>query len=204
MAKTASDAKTGQVLQQARHYMRYLRHDQGEKAEAIALSEGVSVTAIQKSIKMIHFHRALNTQANLNTAVVGMLMGNLGRVDKTFQKMFKAKNYVEQKRADGSTKMIPIDDTSTQLKAVEVYGKFIESMQPKGGGLNVKVQQNNSNQSSAITNVRSGGYEEMLHGILSNVKTHNALPTQTADVIDAEEDDDENEDDDARAVTVGQ
>jgi hypothetical protein len=183
------------VLQQARHYMRYMRADQGEKPEQIAASEGVSLQAVEKSIKMVRFHRGLNTQSNLNTAVVGMLMGNLNHVDKTFQRMFKAKNYIEHKKPDGSTKLVPIEDTETQMKALEVYGKFVGSLQPKSAGVNLSVQQNNANQSASISNARGGGYEEMLHGILGNVRSHNDLPPQTADVIDAEEDGEEEEDD---------
>jgi len=182
------------VLRQARHYMRFLRYDRGEKQEEIAKSEGVSVKAVEKSIAMVRFHRGLNTQQNLNTAVVGMLMGNLGRADQTLRKMFGAKNYIEHKQPDGSTKLVPIDDTKVQLQALEIYGKFVESVQPKASGMNLKIQQNNANQAT-MTNARSGGFEEVLHGIIGDVKAHNQLPYETADVIDAEDEDGEDEED---------
>ena len=187
------DAGTNQVLRQARHYMRFLRYDQGEKQEEIAKSEGVTVKAIEKSIALVRLHRGLNTQQNLNTAVVGMLMGNLGKADRTLRRMFSAKNYIEHKLEDGTTKLMPIDDTKVQMQALEIYGKYMEVMQPRGGGVSLNVQQNNSNQVTT-TNARSGGFEEVLHSIIGDVKAHNELPYQTADVIEGEESD-ENEDD---------
>lgn len=194
--KRTENAGTNLVLRQARHYMRYLRYDQGEKQEEIAKSEGVSVKAIEKSIAMVRFHRGLNTQQNLNVAVVGMLMGNLGRADQTLKRLFAAKNYIEHKQADGSTQLVPVDDAKVQLQALEIYGKFVDSMQPKAGGMNLKIQQNNANQAT-MTNARSGGFEEVLHGIIGNVKAHNELPYETADVIDAEEEDGEDEEEEA-------
>lgn len=197
MAKTATkrEKNANIVLQQARHYMRYLRNDRGETAEEIAKSEGVSTKAIEKSISMVRFHRELNTQQNLNTAVVGMLMTNLGRADKTLQRMFLAKNYIEHKKPDGTTELVPIDDTKVQMQALEIYGKYLEAMQPKGG-FNLKVQQNNANQAVAHSNAKSGGFEEVLHGIVSNVQKFNELPSKTADVIESEPDDDDEDEED--------
>jgi hypothetical protein len=143
---------------------------------------------------MVELHKSLNTQANLNGAVVGMLMSNLPHVDRTFQKLFKAKNYIEQKQADGSTKLVPIDDTATQGKAIELFGKYVDAMQPKGGGLNLKVQQNNSNQAIAHSNAQTGGYEDMLRDIIDNASTHNALPPRVVDVIDSDDSEDDEDD----------
>jgi hypothetical protein len=191
-----SGASTGgaMVLQQARHYMRFIRKDQGETPDAIAKSEGVSVKVVERSIRMVEMHKSLNTQANLNGAVVGMLMSNLPHVDRTFQKLFKAKNYIEQKQPDGSTKLVPIDDTATQGKAIELFGKYVDSMQPKGGGLNLKVSQNNNNQAVAHSNAQTGGYEDMLRDIIDNASSHNALPPRVVDVIDSSDSEDDEDD----------
>lgn len=175
------------VLQQARHYMRFLRSEQGEKLEDIANSEGVSLAAVEKSVKMIRLHRGINTQENLNQAVVGMLVGNLTHANKALQRGFNAQNYIEQKKADGSTKLVPVPDIVAQQKTLEIFGKYLESMQPKAGGVNLKIQQNNANQANATTNVRAGGYEQMLRDVIGKADVQNALPSTTADVIDPED-----------------
>lgn len=187
------------ILNQARHYMRYLRKERGETTAQIANSEGVSQKAIEKSIRQVEIQRGLYTQQNLNASMVGMLMGNLGHVDLTLKRMFKAKDYMEQKNPDGSIQFIPVDDKATQLKAMEVFGKFLDSMQPRSAGVNVKVQQNNANQANA-TGGKVGGYEDMLRGILDNVQNFNQLPSQTGDVIEAEEDADDEEDDEVATI----
>src|SRR5579859_2899411 len=183
------------VQQQAKHYMRYLRRNEGESVEEIARTEGVSAKAIEKSIKQVQLHRNLNTQGNLNANVVSMLMGNLGRVDKGFKKLFNAKSYIERRLADGSSELVPVDDMATQLEALRVYGKFVESMQPKGGGVAVNVSQ--SNQTAQVTNIRHGGFVERMSEIRKRVQEHNLLPPVT---VDAREEDPEDEEEDADVI----
>ncbi len=180
------------VHQQAKHYMRYLRRNEGESLDEIARAEGVSVKAIEKSIKQVELHRSLNNQGNLNANVVAMLMGNLSRVDKGFKKLFNAKSYVERRLADGSSELVPIDDTETQLETIKVFGKFIESMQPKGGGLAVNVNQ--TNQTASVTNIRHGGFVERMTEIRKRVQEHNLLPSVTVDAREADPDDEDDED----------
>lgn len=178
------------VLQQARHYMRFLRHDmQGETAETIAKTEGVSVKAVERSFTIVRMHRAINNHQNLNTAVVGMLMGNLGKADKTMGRMLNAKNYLEHTMPDGTKRYEAIDNPKVQLQALEIFGRYIESMQPKATGNVLKIQQNNANVNTPATNAKSGGFEEVLHGVIDKVRSTNALPFATADVIEAEEED---------------
>jgi hypothetical protein len=166
----------------------------GEKVEEIAQSEGVSIKAIEKSIRQVSMERAIHTQQNLSTAVISMLMGNMRGVDQAFKKGLKAQNFLERKNADGSNQFVPVDDTETQLKTLQVYGKFLEAMQPKGSGISVSVQQNNANQANQ-TNMRNGGYESMLRSVLDKVHAHNELPRETADVIEAEKEDDSSDED---------
>jgi hypothetical protein len=170
-----------------------MRKDMGEKVEDIALSEGVSVKAVEKSIRQITLEKAVHNQQNLNTAVISMLMGNLRHVNSAFQSGLGAKNYIEKKNADGSTELVAVDDTELQLKALQVYGKYLEAMHPKGGGVNVNVQQNNPTQIN--NNMRNSGYEGVLRTVLEKVNAHNQLPRETADVYEAEVEDDEEEDD---------
>lgn len=192
MAKSKPKTKTMLIeptsLKNPLHYMRYMRKDHGETVQQIARSEGVTTRAIEKSIRQIELHRSVYSMQNLNTSLTGMLMSNVDNVDKTMRRMFEAKEYVEQKLPTGEVEFIPVDDKTIQLEAVKVYGKLLESMQPKGGGMTVKVQQNNANQAVA-TSGKVGGYEEMLHSILKNVDNYNQLPSQTGDVIEAEAED---------------
>ena len=185
------------VAQEARHYMRFLRAEQGEKPEEIAHSEGISLSAVQRSIQRIRLHRALNTQENLNHAVVGMMTQNMMHAGNAFKRMLNAKNYVEHKRADGSTKVLTVDNPDVQLRALNTFQKYVEAVQPQRSGPKLTIQQNNANQSTATANVRSGGYEQMLNEILHNARSHNQLPRQVVDVPDIEEEpgDDGDEDD---------
>lgn len=200
--KTARvEANPGLVLDQARHYMRFLRVERGEKPAAVAKSEGVTVRAIEKSIRTVELQRGIYTQSSLNMALIGMLLGKVAKADRTFDRMLEAKDYIEKKNVDGSTEFIPVDDKATQIRALEVLGKYAESMQPKGGGVSVKVQQNNANQANATTS-GTGGYESMLHRIIKESQQHNQLPSETADVIDAEEFGAEDDEDDDEVMTA--
>jgi len=194
--KKGTKALTTDVIlrENSLHYMRYLRKDRGESVRDIARSEGVTQRAVEKSVRMVEMHRSLYSAQNLNVTVTSMLMGNAGNVDQTLRRMFDAKEYIERKNPDGSSELIPIDDKLVQLEAVKVYGKLLDSMQPKGSGMTVKVQQNNANQTVATTG-KAGGYEDMLHSILKNVGNYNQLPSETGDVIEAEETEDDDEED---------
>lgn len=171
--------------------MRLLRRDRGETTDEIARTEGVSTKTIEKSIKRADLHRNINTQTNMNNAVVSMLMGNIGRVDKGFKKLFNAKSYVERRLADGSAELVPVDDMPTQLEALKVFGKFVESMQPKGGGVAVSV--NSNNQTAHVTNIRNGGFVDRLTEIRKRVQEHNLLPPVTVNAREEDPDDEEDE-----------
>lgn len=193
MAKRKAANEKGLVLDQARHYMRYLR-SRDEKPADIARSEGVTIRAIEKSIRTVEIQQALYTQTNLNVAVLGMLMKKVNKVEGTFDRMFDAKDYIEQRNPDGSTVLIPVDDKSVQLEALKIFGSYISAQQPKSAGVSLNVQQNNANQANAVSTGK-GGYEEMLHQIVKEANTHNQLPSETADVIDDEDFSEEDDDD---------
>jgi hypothetical protein len=186
MARTDTSALS---IHMSKDIMRLMRRDRGETLEEIARTEGVSTKTIEKSIKQADLHRSVNTQGNMNSAVVSMLMGNLGRVDKGFKKLFNAKSYVERRLADGSAELVPVDDMTTQLEALKVYGKFVESMQPKGGGVAVSV--NSNNQTANVTNIRNGGFVDRLTEIRKRVQEHNLLPPVTVNAREEDPDDEE-------------
>ncbi len=184
----------GIVLDQARHYMRAIRVEEGEKAADVARSEGVTIRAIDKSIQLVKNQRGVYTQQNMNTAMVGMLLNTLAKVAEALERGLNAEQYLERKSADGSIDYMPVPDKTAQLEAMRVFGSYFASMQAKGGGISVKVQQNNANQASAVATGR-GGYEEMLHQVIKEANTHNLLPAATADVIDDEDYSEEDDDD---------
>lgn len=185
---------SGIVLDQARHYMRAVRVEDGEKPADVARSEGVTVRAIEKSIRIVKYQKSLYTQANFNMALMGMMLGQLPKVKETFDRMFAAKDYVERKNADGSTELIPVDDKTIQMEALKTFATYTTAMQPKGGGVNVRVQQNNANQANA-TATGKGGFESMLHQVIKEANNHAALPSVTADVIDDEDFSEESQED---------
>lgn len=186
--------ETGLVLDQARHYMRFMRVERGEKPADIARSEGVTARAIAKSVRIVEMQRMLNTNTNLSVAMVGMLMGKVNKVNVTLDRMLDAKDYLERKLEGGATEFVPVDDKAVQLEALKIYGSYVTAQQPKGGGVSVNVQQNNANQANATAAGR-GGYEEMLHQIIKEASSHNQLPSETADVIDDEDFSEEDDDD---------
>lgn len=190
MAKSDTSALS---IHMSKDIMRLLRRDRGETTEEIARTEGVSTKTIEQSIKRADLHRSVNTQGNMNAAVVSMLMGNLGHVDKGFKKLFKAKSYVERRLADGSAELVPVDDMATQLEALKTYGKFVEAMQPKGGGVAVSV--NSNNQTAHVTNIRNGGFVDRLTEIRKRVQEHNLLPPVTVNAREEDPEDEEEDDD---------
>ena len=180
------------VLTHSRHYMRYLRHDQGETSEDIARTEGVSIKAIERSLQLVRMHRAIHSAPGLNVAVIGMLQHNVDHASAALGRRLNAKEFYEHKFPDGHTEMVEIEDRKTQLRALEIFGRYVESVQPKAPGNVVKIQQNNANVTPE-PEVRSGGFEEVLHGIIGRVREANQLPYKTADVVESEEEEGEEE-----------
>lgn len=188
------------AFDQARHIMRYMRVENGETPAAIARAEGVSVRTVERSLKTVEFQRAIYTRTNLNASITGMLMEKMARAGKTLERNLDAKEYVEQKNPDGSTNLIPVDDKATQLKALEIYLKGIETMQPKGGGQNIRVQQTNAQAAISVASTGGGGYETMLHELIKESNKFNALPPKVADVMEADDGDEGEEEEEGMVI----
>lgn len=183
------------------HNMRYLRSLRGETVADIARREGVSVKAVEKSLRMAEIDHALNTTENLNREAISSVRTNLPHATSAIRRMLNAKTLIrETKMVKGKeqTTIVQVDDIEVQTKGVAAFKDILVALQPKtGGGVNVNVNQANANTAAvATTNIRTTTYEDRLRKIRNQQAEYAALPSQVIDAPEAADEDDDVEDDD--------
>jgi len=191
------------TVAEAKHMMRFLRSERGEKPEDIARQEGVSVQIVEKSIRRVQIQKAMLSSDNTLEALRGIIVRNTNHASKAIANGLTAKKYVarDKRGKDGKVKTtyVAIPDIEAQTEAFKAFRGLAEAIQPKGGGISVNVKQNNQT-AAMVTNVRGNGFEERLEMLRKRQEEFNQLPAEVAvspaeddDIIDAEEDDGDDE-----------
>jgi transcriptional regulator with XRE-family HTH domain len=190
----------GTLTNNSVHTMRYLRTQRGETVADIARGEGVTVKAVEKSLRMVAVDHALNTTETLQREAISSIRTNIPDATKAIRRMLNAKTLVrETKVIKGKeiTKIIEVDDTEVQVKGVNAWKDLLIAMQPKTpGGVNVNVNQSNANMAAAATttNIRTTTYEDRLRQIRNQQAEFAALPSQVIDAPEAADEEDEDDD----------
>jgi hypothetical protein len=179
--------------------MRYLRTQRGEMVPDIARSEGVTVKAVEKSLRMVAVDHALNTTETLQREAISSIRSNIPEATRAIKRLLNAKTLVrETKVINGKeiTKIVTVDDTEVQVKGVNAWKDLLIAMQPKTpGGVNVNVNQSNANMAAATTtNIRTTTYEDRLRQIRNQQAEFAALPSQVIDAPEAADEEDEDDD----------
>lgn len=132
--------------------------------EDIASRENVKLTAVWDSIQRMEAYKNLHSDEEVNMQINAIVIEQAKTVGKVIGRAMQAKHTVTVKSGKvgkerwRSTK---VDDHATQLKGVEAFRALVEATRPKGGGVNIAVQNNNGNGGGAATSRERGNtFEE--------------------------------------------
>lgn len=172
----------------ARDRRRYALAKRGHTTEEIAGLEATSTDAIEKSILKVTLYNDAYSHEMVDIGVNELVLARLDLIGDTIDRSLAAKRQVP----DGNGGMIEEWDHDTGLKAIKTMKELVESIRPKGSGVNVNVQQNNLTQN----NIGERSFEERLRAIRERNGLSNDDPaTIEADVVDDSADFDESADD---------
>jgi Winged helix-turn-helix DNA-binding len=182
----------------ARHLLRYLKSKANISVQDIAKSEHVSVKTVQQSIRDMEAFESLNSEGQVLLAVRDLVRTTIPQVKETIYGLLTATNTVERKNEKtGLKEYVQEPDKITRQEAVKVFTSIVGSIQPKGPGVNVQVNQQNHNQTAVLSSAETT--EERMRRLKAKAAEHNLLPpvvVGTPEAIDKGFDPDDDEGDD--------
>ena len=182
-------------LADPRHLMRFLKQQAGSRPEDIAKAEGVSVTTVTQSIRLVDAYQKQNTSDELNLAMRDVVISSKEKVKDALHGLLDATELVERKVGEtGKVKVVEVIDKTTRLEALRVFNSLAQTMQPKTPL--VQNQINNTNQTAVLSEAETT--EERFARLRKQAAEHNLLPPEVAAVpesIDKGEDGSDDEDD---------
>lgn len=116
--------------------------------EQIATEQNMSLAAVGNAIQRMDEYRCLVSEDEVNLAINEIALAGMKKVGSVITKAMDAKIVTrervgENKSGNAKYKTFSRPDHATHLKAVETFKALIESTRPKGGGVNIALQQNN-------------------------------------------------------------
>ncbi len=158
----------------ARHLMRYLRSKAGIDPETIAKQDGVSLKAVQESIKEMERYESANSEGQVSLGVRNLILTCLPQAEATITGLMTATNTVERKNArTGGVDYVNVEDKITRLEALKVFNGMISSQQPKAPAQQINVNQTNQ-QATVLSSAETT--EERFRRLRAKVAEHNLLP----------------------------
>lgn len=144
---------------------RYLLSMRGWTAEQLAARENVKETVIKDSIMRYQLYRdSLNIDAQ-DLSIAEMTSRLMPGAEKVLAGAMKAERVMIVTKGGKSTTKKVVDH-DTRIKAVETVKSFMETVRPKGGGININTQVNNGNQGGgAPAATRGFDFESRLRNI---------------------------------------
>lgn len=190
---------------------RYLLSRRGWTTEQLASRENVKETVIKDSIARYQLYRDSLAIDEQDLHIAEMTSRLMPGAEKVLAGAMKAERVMIVTKGGKSTTKKVVDH-DTRIKAVETVKSFMETVRPKGGGININTQVNNGNQGGgAPTATRGFDFEARLRNIrekkglvndevIPDAEFEDVQSTaaeELADIgidIDEDEDDDEEED----------
>jgi len=121
----------------------------GISVEEIASMEGVAPTTVQGSIDCMEHYKFSMQNEMLHMKVIETALEQMDGVKVVFRESMKAKKVVHVNAETG--KVTEVADTAMRLKAVETLRGFMETVQPKGPGIQLNQQFNNGAAGAGIS-----------------------------------------------------
>jgi len=122
--------------------------------DEIATRLNRSLPNVQKSLEKMEVYRALTANEEVNMRYNEIVLENIDAAGKVMRDGLKAvtvtrEDYTDAKGKKRSRVISREPDHPTRFKAAELVQKSADRALPKGGGVNVNVQQNNANLNEA-------------------------------------------------------
>jgi len=178
--------------------------------DEIATRQNMSLVQVGNAIQRMEDHSALNSQDMVDLALNEAVLKSMSGVDKVLAGGMKAVIEGSERRGKvGEEKWVKTSrpDHATRIKTLETIKGFVESTRPKGGGVNIALQQNNAGGGGGDIRPQGHSFEERLRkireakGLTNNDVVVEAefmdpptLADELADIgIDLEDEDDDDE-----------
>jgi hypothetical protein len=190
-------------MRDPRHMMRLVKFKaltgtDAERLNAIAKSEGVSVSTVKDSVRQMQAYNEQNASGMVDLRINESINRVMPAFENSMVGLLEATELVEiNDTKTGKKKVVTQDDKTTRLEASRIVKDIIVAKQPKQPMAEIHVSQTNqvANLSAAETT------EERMDRLRRRAAEENLLPAETAAVpgyLDRDEDkpsDDEEEDD---------
>lgn len=162
--------------------------------EEIAELQHVDIAAIEASVDRVEAYRALTSNAEISAELNSMVMDLATDAKSALRGALKADHVIRRTTPEGaSVEVSRSPDDKTRLAAFTVFQKLADRNLPKGGGVNVAVQQN---VNASVNPDKHISFEELLRQRREAQGLSNGDSVQEADYVDVDESDEEDEDGD--------
>lgn len=163
--------------------------------EEIAKRHGVKLIAVQKSIDRVQSYQTQTSNEIVDMRRNEMAINLADKAEEALGRALEAKTVVRRENKKGKLVVVSKDpDHKTQIEAARQVKELLEASIPKGGGVNIAVQQNATQQ---VEVARRSNFEERLRAArerrgMSNSENIVDIEYENVDET-AEEDSDEDE-----------
>jgi hypothetical protein len=188
-------------MRDPRHMMRLVKFKaltgtDAERLNAIAKSEGVSVSTVKDSVRQMQAYNEQNASGMVDLRINESINRVMPAFENSMVGLLEATELVEiNDSKTGKKKVVTQDDKTTRLEASRIVKDIIVAKQPKQPMAEIHVSQTNqvANLSAAETT------EERMDRLRRRAAEENLLPAETAAVpgyLDRDEDKPSDDDED--------
>lgn len=165
--------------------------------EEIAKRHNVNIIAVQKSIDRMEAYSAQTSNEIVDMRRNEMAINLADKTESALSRALEAKIVVRRESKKDSSKMVVVSrdpDHKTQIEAARVAKELMEAVIPKGGGVNIAVQQN---AGAAVEPVRRSNFADRLRAVRERkglTNTDNVVDVEYENVDETAEEDEEEQD----------
>ena len=160
--------------------------------EEIAELQRVDIATVEASVDRVEAYRALTSNAEISAELNSMVMDLAPDAKSALRGALKAEHVIRKTTPEGATVEVSRSpDDKTRLAAFTVFQKLADRQLPKGGGVNIAVQQN---AGTAVGTDKHVSFEELLRQQRELKGLSNGDAIQEAEYEDIDESDEEEED----------
>ena len=141
----------------------HLFREKRQSFEEIAEVQGVAISTVEASVDRVEAYRALTSNAEISAELNSMVMDLAPDAKTALKGALKAEHVIRKTNEEGCSEVISRSpDDKTRLAAFSVFQKLADRQLPKGGGVNIAVQQNAGGQAPVNDGVKHLSFEELL------------------------------------------
>lgn len=183
LALVTTGFATNRMTPRAMDLKRWVMHKTGMPLEEIASRTRSSLVLCQTSIEFVEQYKRAYSPDLLSTKVIQVTMDRMDKVGKVWDEGLKAKRY--QEVGNGKRRRtVQVVDHSERRKTVESIKNLMETVQPRGPGIQVNQQFNNGHSGDGPHRGPGMSFESRLR----HIREQKGLGNEERDVIPDAED----------------